>query len=488
MDTARMWSALAEPLASFDFWANVRSEMVSSLNQKMGPRDCNYFLRTESEGGKEWKVLVDEAGPGCITRFWTAGDFDGELEIILDGAKQPLLRTTLSRFFAGEEDPFRKPLVSDHRESSGGRVSYWPILYAKSCKIRVSCQTDSLYWQVNHLKLPPHPEVRSSKLPLSEEERAMAASLRNEWDRKPDSEGLVFDRLTLPPREESVLFLTEGPGVVRELIVEAERLEPLRSLVLKAYWDGADEPAIDVPLLHLFCQGSKDRPFQSLYAVRTARTLRFAMPMPFAAGGSLRLYNPLKTEVPLRFAVRTEVAAPHTNYRFHCKYRRQVIPYGTLYPLLHVKGEGLFVGMNQVMKQLGAPKHMHFHQEGNEYMYVDQYATANWLGTGTEDYYNCGYYYREGETSSAAHGCLDLQDDRHGSRPAGLVSAYRFHLLDAVPFRTSLLLAQEAGCPKKGVIANVNGKEWLDYQWTCYWYQSTSAERSASSEALRLSE
>ncbi|MBI2503252.1 MAG: hypothetical protein HYW07_08460 [Candidatus Latescibacteria bacterium] len=35
----------------------------------------------------------------------------------------------------------------------------------------------------------------------------------------------------------------------------------------------------------------------------------------------------------------------------------------------------------------------------------------------------------------------------------------------------SFLLLQEAGCPKKGALAAINGKEQLVYQWTCYWYQ-----------------
>ena len=41
----------------------------------------------------------------------------------------------------------------------------------------------------------------------------------------------------------------------------------------------------------------------------------------------------------------------------------------------------------------------------------------------------------------------------------GRVSAYRLHLLDSVPFRKSLALIQEAGCPRKGAVAGVNGVE-----------------------------
>ncbi len=99
--------------------------MDSSLNPRHGPRDCNCILRQEEEG---WNVLVDYEGAGCLTRFWTAGDFDG--------SNVPAIRTTLREFFSGGLAPFAKPLVLDCPDSSQGRVSYLPIPFAQGCKIR----------------------------------------------------------------------------------------------------------------------------------------------------------------------------------------------------------------------------------------------------------------------------------------------------------------------------------------------------------------
>lgn len=59
--------------------------MDSSLNQRMG-------LRDQCEGDQTWHVPVDYQGSGCLTRFWTAGDSDGELELFFDwgqGASHP---------------------------------------------------------------------------------------------------------------------------------------------------------------------------------------------------------------------------------------------------------------------------------------------------------------------------------------------------------------------------------------------------------------
>ncbi|MBD2847355.1 DUF2961 domain-containing protein [Paenibacillus sp. IB182496] len=482
--------ALDDPRRMELLWPVARTVMDSSLNQKTGPRDCNFFLRTEKAAGVEWNVLVDYKGPGCITRFWTAGDFDGALEIYLDGAEEPLLRTELNRFFAGADAPFAKPLMLDHPESSGGRVSYWPIPFAHGCKIRIASQSGSMYWQINALLLDAGIKAESLSLPLGQEQEAAAQRIGAAWRQAgaPSTESLSWRQAELAPRAETELEAFDAPGTLLALRVEADEPDSLQRLRLKIYWDGAGEAAVDVPLLHLFCQGSKARDFSSRYAAREGNTLTFAMPMPYGAGTSIRVENRSPRQpASLRYSLRAEQGEPQTRLRLHCQYRHEVLPFGTTYQMLNVRGSGLFVGMNQVMAQLGQPKVMHFHQEGNEYMYVDQYMTPSWLGTGTEDYYNCGYYYREGELATPTHGCLDLRDEQHGNALRGLVSAYRFHLLDAVPFRKSLLLLQEAGCPKKGALANVNGKEMLDYQWTCYWYeqQEDAAESSESAESAK---
>ncbi|MBT6149082.1 MAG: DUF2961 domain-containing protein, partial [Gemmatimonadetes bacterium] len=65
-----------------------------------------------------------------------------------------------------------------------------------------------------------------------------------------------------------------------------------------------------------------------------------------------------------------------------------------------------------------------------------------------------------------------------GLTPQGLVSAYRWHLLDSIPFHEELLFVQEAGCPRKGARAGINGIEQLHYEWVCCWYQAESAAGS----------
>ncbi len=448
--------------------------MDSSLNQRLGPRDCNFFLRDEREGDKLWHVLVDYEGPGCLTRFWTAGDFDGELEFFFDGTSEPVIRTTLRDFFGGGLFPFVKPVVMDCADSSQGRVSYLPIPFARGCKVRACSDTGSFYWQINALRYPPEVEVETLPIQLSLAQRQALEQVGARWGRDHGFPGGGSDlvRVEVPRRSEVVLLEAEGEGCIDRLDFDLDgEPEALSSLALQICWDGHTVPAVAVPLSHFFCQGAKRRDFSSLLLRRQGGRLSAAFPMPYAKGARVKLVNSSTADLCLGFAVQRRVLPCATDLRFHCRYQREHFTYGTLYQVLKLEGRGRFVGLNQVTQQVGAAVHGCFNQEGNEYIYVDGEQDPSWLGTGTEDYFNCAYFYLLGEVDTPTHGCLDQSYSDTGLEERGRVSAYRLQLLDAVPFHRSFLLLQEAGCPKKGALAGLNGREQLVYQWTCYWYQ-----------------
>ena len=149
--------------------------------------------------------------------------------------------------------------------------------------------------------------------------------------------------------------------------------------------------------------------------------------------------------------------------RLHAKTWQEKPEFGKLMTLVNITGAGVFAGLNLVAS---APKEVgdiYFNLEGNEYFTLDNGTNTVWRGTGTEDYFNCGYYYKYGEVALPLHGCLD-------KRPVegGLVSCYRIQKLDAVTFRNGILVSLEPGCPKKG--CDLIGKLTLDYRWTCFWY------------------
>lgn len=452
-----------------------RSVMDSSLNQKMGPRDCNFYLRSETDDSGTWQVLVDYSGPGCLTRFWTAGDFDGDLEIFFDGAASPSIRTTLQEFFSGRLYPFVKPIVMDCEDSSKGRVSYLPVPFKSGCKVRARSDTTSFYWQINALLFDATVSIETLPTQLDAETKAVLNTVCNRWRTQngfPAGEPAVFERAVLAPRGSATLLDTYGPGCIQTLAFDTYGRDILNALSLQIHWDGADEPAVRVPLSHFFCQGSKHRDFSSLFLRRDENHLTCALPMPFRTGARVTLVNPTTAPITVGYAVGFNEGPVETDLRFHCVYEHEYTTYGTIIQLLNRRGRGRFIGLNQVTRQFGYPQVACYHQEGNEYIFVDAEQDPVWVGTGTEDYYNCAYFYELGEVDTPTHGCLDQHYSETGLDNRGLVSAYRWQVLDAVPFHERLLILQEAGCPKKGAIRGVNGKEHLGYQWTCYWYEA----------------
>jgi hypothetical protein len=101
--------------------------------------------------------------------------------------------------------------------------------------------------------------------------------------------------------------------------------------------------------------------------------------------------------------------------------------------------------------------------EGDEEFFVDGEPWPSIHGTGTEDYFNCGWYYKEGPVSRPFHGLTAMPDYQ------ARTSQYRMHVPDCVPFTKSLTVRIEHG--------EANSTPYTNYAIVAYWYQdSTSHE------------
>jgi hypothetical protein len=96
-------------------------------------------------------------------------------------------------------------------------------------------------------------------------------------------------------------------------------------------------------------------------------------------------------------------------------------------------------------------------------MWVDGEEEASIKGTGTEDYFQGGWYWINGPFSAPYHGLtyMDLLQCRF--------SAYRLHLPDPVPFEREIKVTIEHGS------SNMLQE---DYSSTAYWYQVEPHDRS----------
>jgi hypothetical protein len=124
-------------------------------------------------------------------------------------------------------------------------------------------------------------------------------------------------------------------------------------------------------------------------------------------------------------------------------------------PILKVKGEGAFVGL--VLDIRPAPdtnRRTFAFLEGNEMLVADG---RKYEGTGTEDFFNSAWYFPE---NPFAHQYAGMT--QKSTLPPS-VTAYRWMIPDAVPFKKSFRFDFEHG--------NGNNSNDLEYRWVAFWYQ-----------------
>jgi hypothetical protein len=140
--------------------------------------------------------------------------------------------------------------------------------------------------------------------------------------------------------------------------------------------------------------------------------------------------------------------------------------------MLDTSGSGKFVGVTQSMQ--GPPSRAFL--EGDERIYVDGNQTPVIQGTGTEDFYNGGYYFDHGTYSNPMSGNPLHQVQSIGGSDFDQTVAYRFLLQDAVSFRNHIRVSIE-----HGPVDDVQADEWT----LAYYYQLPSPPGTLPAGAVK---
>jgi len=275
-----------------------------------------------------------------------------------------------------------------------------------------------------------------------------------------DTSGGNSDFIAIPAGATARIADISGPGVITQIWVTIASQDKyfLRRILLRAYWDGEEHPSIEVPIGDFFGTGFLYKHYVTPYVGMSSGGYYSCFPMPFNRSARIEVVNETGEEVQsfyyhIDYHQLTGPLDPSVAY-FHAMWRREprTAP-GKDYLLLDARGEGHLVGVNMSMQSYDGDTQF---LEGDEKFTVDGEKHPSIVGTGTEDYFNSGWYFNRGEFAAPYHGLI-LKDDS-----LSRVAAYRFHILDAVPFRTSLHAVIEHGD---------QNKEIADYSSTAYWYQ-----------------
>lgn len=284
-------------------------------------------------------------------------------------------------------------------------------------------------------------------------------------------------RILLEPGETHTIASMSGAGMIVRLWMTTLlpiNSQALRSLILRFYWDGEQEPSVECPFGDFFgAPFAHYVPYKSELMSMTSGGFLCNWPMPYASGARLEIHNDgSKTVDPLFYQLTFyEFRTPlESSLRFHAQWRRENLTQPDVpYTILRAEGTGYYVGCHLFMQNrewwLRLPlKNMIFPYgfgmgmlEGQERIWVDEEAAPSIQGTGTEDLFNAGWYFNRGTFSAVNHGC----NIRNFVKARA--AAYRFDLNSPVPFNRSFHMTIDHG---------FENKVKCDYSSVAYWYQT----------------
>ncbi|HKU36920.1 MAG TPA: glycoside hydrolase family 172 protein [Polyangiales bacterium] len=379
-------------------------------------------------------VLLDVAGPGVVTRIWSANP-SGTIRIYLDGAEAPALEAPFKALLSGEVPPFASPYAFI---AAGGHNLYFPIPFARGCRITVSSDAKRMYYHVNYRRYAQQPAIETySPAALRHAQCTLERTAAELASPAPLRAATVRVDLAVVPgqRAEHTLLAAAGGSVIRELRIQPGSKHPnaLRGTLLELEFDG--QRTVQVPLGDFFGSGPGLSEVHSLpLQVDVERNLLIARwPMPFRERARLTLIG----NSDERFEARVELASEAEAWTEHSMlFGAQWHPTSWQpskpthdWPLIHIRGEGTYAGtllnvLNSDARWWG---------EGDEKIFVDGASFPSHFGTGTEDYFGYGW------CSNVRFATPFIGQTRSSGRQNwGATSLYRFHVLDAIPFAREL--------------------------------------------------
>ncbi len=275
-----------------------------------------------------------------------------------------------------------------------------------------------------------------------------------------DTTGDNNDRINIPVNETAIIADLKGTGVITRIWFTIDSRDPffLRRTLIRMYWDDEENPSIEVPLGDFFGTGFEYKHYFSQYLGMTSGGYFCYFPMPFRKSARIEIVNQTGEEI-YAFYYQINVFYPEKPFKknmayFHAFWNRDIkTDKPENYTILEAEGKGHVVGLNMNMQSYNGSLG---YLEGDEMVWVDGEKKPSIVGTGTEDYFTSGWYFKDGEFHAPYHGLI-LKDEKNGR-----IAAYRLHIPDPIPFQKSIKFTMEHGHANESI---------ADYSSTVYWYQ-----------------
>ena len=297
------------------------------------------------------------------------------------------------------------------------------------------------------------------------------------------------DNRRVPPGGKLVLADIDGPATITHLWLTFPVPEPSwlgregnanhSELVLRMYWDGAAEPAVESPLGDFFAAGFGQRAEVN------------SLPVMVEGGDAYNCFWRMPFYKHARIEIENQSPKPLNSFYYQIDFVREPLPAGTPYfcaqyrqefptrsgrdyLVLDAVGKGHYVGT--VLS--GRARSPEWFGEGDEKFYIDGEKRPSIQGTGTEDY--ALNAWGMGTGTFPYFGVTILEGER------GMVgwktTLYRWHIPDPIRFQRSLRLEIEnAGWISEDELAPGEPRGFVerndDYATVAFWYQVGQPKR-----------
>lgn len=287
-----------------------------------------------------------------------------------------------------------------------------------------------------------------------------------------DTTGANEDFWKLAVGETRVIADLHSPGCINHIWMTYRSDAPaaLRRRVIRMFWDGEQNPSVEVPFGDFFGVGhGLYSPYESAALSETAGpSFNCWWPMPFATGARIEVVNE-DVEGILYFYIDYEeydqplLDALHFHAQYWQEYPCDGIPSNEInldsagnYVILEAKGRGNYVGCNlSIHNRIGG-----WWGEGDDMIFVDDDTWPPSLhGTGSEDYFSHAYGMQD---QCGLYNGTSLFNKDHKAWE-GKWTVYRWHIADPINFEQRIKITIEHGH------ANCRCD---DYSSVAYWYQT----------------
>jgi hypothetical protein len=396
-------------------------------------------------------VLLDIDGPGEINRFATPTPTTDTLDFYIDNPNRPTLSVAYPDLFSGKVYPFVAPLSG---AGAGGYYTYFPILFQRHCRI-VSRGHKEQFHQIQYRLFPASTRVHSFTGRLSAGEETALRQITAAWSLSVTQRLQRLQRLHATTIHFSAPLVRGGHVTVLDIdrggrllgfSLSLASVPDAGQVAIRIYWDDEARPAVNCPVADFFGFAFGQPSMGGLLIGTDSGRCYSLLPMPFDHRARLELVdlrqvdNPA-TPIPIDITVYASEQArnPAREGRFNTQWARDTTTDGRPWQLAGVQGKGHYIGT--VLTGKGFQPGVPLFWEGDDSTVADGRMTIH--GTGTEDYFNGGWYALKGRWDTARSfplsGCLAY------STPLCRTGGYRFYLNDKLPFTHAFLEAIEHG-------------------------------------------